>query len=101
MAATSALTSVATDTMTLRNAGTGALTGITSTVRYDTLPPVQWLAVGLSGRTAPTVITVFAAARGLQLGATYRARVEFTAPEASNNPRVLTVVFALGPPPPR
>lgn len=63
----------ATETIAITNAGAGQLTGLSATVAF-TSQPGDWLTAALQGTTAPTSLTLSAAAGSLPVGV-YQATV--------------------------
>ncbi|MEZ4417615.1 MAG: choice-of-anchor D domain-containing protein [Gemmatimonadota bacterium] len=79
-------------TVSVSNAGTGTLSGLSVPVSYTPGQPTGWLSASLSGTSAPTTVTVSAATGSLPAG-TYTATVNVTAAGANNSPQPVTVTF--------
>lgn len=86
----------ATRTITIVNAGSQPLSGITAAVNYDGGPALGWLSARLSSPNAPTVLTLVANAGALAAG-TYHATVQITGPGASNSPLSIGVSLTVAP----
>ncbi len=84
----------ATQTVTIDNPGTGALTGITTSVAYGPGQPTGWLSATLSGTAAPASLDL-AATTGSLPGGTHTATVMVASPVASNSPRAVEVTFTV------
>ncbi|MDH3498158.1 MAG: choice-of-anchor D domain-containing protein, partial [Gemmatimonadota bacterium] len=82
----------AAQTVTVSNAGGGALTGLATTIAYGAGQPTGWLSTSFSGTTAPATLTVQASPGGLNSG-TYQATIDVTSNVASNSPQRLLVTY--------
>ncbi|MBT8404547.1 MAG: DUF11 domain-containing protein, partial [Gemmatimonadetes bacterium] len=78
--------------VSVTNSGSGTLGGLVASVTYPTGAPTGWLSPGLSGTTAPTTLTLSAAASGLEIGE-YGATVSLTSAVASNSPQTIDVTL--------
>jgi hypothetical protein len=78
----------------ITNAGTGSLTGLSATVRYETGQPTGWLTANLASSSAPTSMVLRARAGGMAAGS-YHARVELASSRAANSPVVVEVVLTV------
>lgn len=89
---------VTTRTVTISNAGGGALTGLAvGTITYGA-GASGWLSGNLSGSTAtPTATLTLQATRGSLDVGNYTATVPITATGASNSPRTVTVTLSVVP----
>ena len=86
------------DTFDVTNAGSDALTGLTTQVRYSAGEPSGWLDVTPSGSTAPTTVRVQANATNLPVG-TWRAFIDVRSSVARNSPQVVSVTYSVIEPP--
>jgi hypothetical protein len=75
--------------VSVQNAGSGALGGLTASIRYGAGEPAGWLSVTI-GSTAPTNLVLSANQRNRAAG-TYTATVEIASPDAANSPVTVTV----------
>jgi hypothetical protein len=78
-------------TVTVTNAGTGSLTGLSRSVRYVSGQPSGWLSAALAGSTAPTTLVLAVNQTGLSPGS-YQAFVDLSSTAAPNQ---VTVTVAL------
>jgi hypothetical protein len=87
-------------TVTVTNAGTGSLTGVTRSVRYASGQPGGWLSAALAGTTAPTTLVLAVNQAGLSPGS-YQAFVDLSSTVAPNRVTVAVTltVTATEPPP--
>jgi fibronectin type 3 domain-containing protein len=74
--------------VSVQNAGSGTLGGLTATVRYNAGQPAGWLSVTM-GSTAPTNL-VLSANQGSLAAGTYTATVDIASPDAPNSPGTVT-----------
>jgi hypothetical protein len=82
--------------VTVTNAGTGTLSGLTvGAIGYGT-GPTGWLTASLGGTTAPATLTLSVAKGSLAPGV-YTATVPVTSAAAINSPQTVTVTFDLQP----
>ncbi len=89
----------AAQTITVDNAGDGAINGITpGTIAYGENQPTGWLTVTASGSTAPVTVTL-TARRGTLPRGTYTATVPIQAAGIANSPQSIAVMFLLQAPP--
>jgi len=94
---------------TIGNASPAAQTVAISTDNQDSVPGLKatvsygngsgWLAVQLSGNTAPATMTLTSNITGLEAG-TYQATITIEANDAANSPLAVPVTFEVAPPPP-
>jgi hypothetical protein len=82
--------------VTITNAGGGGLAGLTADIEYTAGEPVGWLEAIVTAAEAPSFLVVTATAGALAPG-TYGARVWVSAPEATNSPQGVTVIFTVCP----
>jgi hypothetical protein len=83
------------DSVTVVNAGGGALTGVAlGTISYGA-GASGWLSATLRGTATPDILVLTAQTGTLAVG-TYTATVPVTAAAATNSPHTLTVSFAVG-----
>ncbi len=78
--------------MTITNAGGGGLAGLTADIEYTAGQPVGWLEAIVTAAEAPSTLEV-AATAGALAPDTFTARVSVSAPEATNSPQDVTVIF--------
>jgi hypothetical protein len=81
------------------NAGEGTLGGLAATVGAYTGGATGWLSATLSSATAPSTLTLGAAAAELPPG-DYSATVEVTSAAAVNSPQTVAVTLTVAPAPP-
>ncbi len=81
------------------NQGTGALEGLTTSIRYGFGEPTGWLLAVLEGQTAPTSLSLQALVGTIAAGV-YTAHVDVASPAAGNSPRSVLVRLAVSPPAP-
>lgn len=86
----------AAQTVSVTNAGTGALTGLSANIVYAS--GSGWLSATLNTTTAPATLTLQPTTAGLAVG-TYSATVNVVSPVAFNSPRTVTVTFTVTTPP--
>lgn len=78
------------------NGGGGGLEGLEADIVYGSGQPTGWLDASLTSAEAPSSLEVAATAGTLAPGA-YQARVSVSAPDATNSPQEVTVVFTVCP----
>ncbi len=83
-------------TVTITNAGGGGLAGLTADIEYTAGQPVGWLEAIVTAAEAPSTLEV-AATAGALAPDTFTARVSVSAPEATNSPQDVTVIFIVVP----
>ncbi len=83
--------------VSVTNAGSNPLTGLTATVTYNGSAPTNWLTATLSSTEAPSTLTLSASVASLVSG-NYSATVEVASPVALNSPRVINVTLVIPPP---
>jgi hypothetical protein len=83
-------------TVTITNAGGGGLAGLTADIEYTAGQPVGWLEAIVTAAEAPSTLEV-AATAGALAPDTFTARVSVSAPEATNSPQDVTVIFTVVP----
>jgi hypothetical protein len=81
-------------TVSITNAGTGSLTGLSAAVTYGAGQPTGWLSASLSGTTAPASLILSANQAGLVPG-TYTATVAVASPVAANSPATIAVTLTV------
>jgi hypothetical protein len=80
------------DVVTIGNAGGGTLANLGVGTTYGAGQPTGWLSAQLAATTAPTQLTLRAAAAALPPG-NYTATVSVSSPAASNSPLTIAVTF--------
>ncbi|MBL0171477.1 MAG: Rieske 2Fe-2S domain-containing protein [Gemmatimonadaceae bacterium] len=84
----------AAQTVTISNAGGGALTGVTLALNYGSNQSSGWLAASLSTLATPSVLTL-TVARGTLGAGTYTATIRVSAPGASNDAQTIAVTLVV------
>jgi hypothetical protein len=83
----------------ITNAGGGSVSGLSRSIAYGAGQPSGWLTATLAGSTAPTTLTLAAAAVSLPVGM-YTATVRVTSATASNSPVDIPVTLTVSNAPP-
>jgi fibronectin type 3 domain-containing protein len=81
-------------TVGVTNAGGGSLTGLGTTIDYQTGQPTGWLTATLTATSAPTQVTLRATTGTLSSG-NYTANVRVTSALAQNSPQTVAVTFVV------
>jgi hypothetical protein len=82
--------------LTVRNSGSGSVTGLAASVRYPGAQAGTWLTATIAPSTAPATLRIQPHTSGLAVGV-HTAFIDVSAPGVANSPVTITVTLNLNP----